>query len=67
MTEQGPLVRQWILLRTLSARRCGVTVNEMAEESSVSEKTVRRDLEAFQTAGFPRVPARRKCLSSVVM
>jgi len=53
MTEQAPLVRQWILLRTLSARRCGVTVKEMAEESGVSEKTVRRDLETFQAAGFP--------------
>ena len=42
MTEQAPLVRQWILLRTLSARRCGVTVKEMAEEFlGVSPTTIR--------------------------
>jgi len=53
MADQPPLVRQWILLRTLCARRYGATVKEIAQELSVSEKTVRRDLETFQKAGFP--------------
>ena len=53
MAEQTPLVRQWILLRTLCARHYGATVKEMAAEMEVSEKTIRRDLETFQTAGFP--------------
>ena len=53
MPDQSPLVRQWILLRTLSARRYGATVKELAEEMGVSDKTIRRDLETFQQAGFP--------------
>ena len=51
--EEPPLVRQWIVLRTLSARHYGVTVAELAAERAVSEKTIRRDLEAFRQAGFP--------------
>jgi predicted DNA-binding transcriptional regulator YafY len=55
MTEASPLVRQWILLRTLCARHYGATVKELSTEMGVSEKTIRRDLETFQTAGFPLV------------
>lgn len=51
--NESPLVRQWILLRTLCARRYGATVKELAQEMAVSEKTIRRDLETFQRAGFP--------------
>ena len=53
MSEETPLVRQWILLRKLSALHHGATVKEMADEMRVSEKTIRRDLELFQRAGFP--------------
>jgi proteasome accessory factor B len=53
MAEKSPLVRQWILLRALSARHCGATIKELVEELGVSEKTIRRDLETFVTAGFP--------------
>lgn len=53
MAEQSPLVRQWILLRTLCANRGGLTIKEMATEMSVSDKTIRRDIETFQQAGFP--------------
>jgi predicted DNA-binding transcriptional regulator YafY len=53
MPDQPPLVRQWVLLRMLCARRYGVTVREAAEELGVSLKTIRRDLESFQAAGFP--------------
>ncbi len=55
MREASPLVRQWILLRILCARRCGATVKELAAELEVGEKMVRRDLDAFRTAGFPLV------------
>jgi len=44
-------VRQWILLRLLSARHHGASVKEMADEMGVSAKTIRRDLEAFQQQG----------------
>jgi hypothetical protein len=53
MHDESPLIRQWILLRTLATRRYGVTVKELAREAGVSLKTIRRDLEAFQAAGFP--------------
>ncbi len=53
MAGHSPLVRQWIRLRTLGARRYGETLNEMAEETGVSEKTISRDLETFRQVGFP--------------
>jgi proteasome accessory factor B len=53
MNDESPLIRQWILLRTLAARKYGATVKELAQEAGVSIKTIRRDLETFQTAGFP--------------
>ena len=52
MNNESPLIRQWILLKTLAARRYGATVKELAEEVGVSIKTIRRDLETFQAAGF---------------
>jgi hypothetical protein len=53
MSEQPPLVRQWVLLRTLCAHHYGASVKELAEELAVSEKTIRRDLGTFEQAGFP--------------
>jgi predicted DNA-binding transcriptional regulator YafY len=53
MADQLPQVRQWILLRTLCSRHYGVTIKDMVHELNVSEKTIRRDLETFQAAGFP--------------
>ena len=53
MPEQLPLVRQWTLLRTLCSRHQGATIKELVQEMGVSEKTIRRDLETFQTVGFP--------------
>ena len=55
MSDQPPLVRQWTLLRLLCARRHGATLREMAEETGVGQKTIRRDLTAFSSAGFPLV------------
>ena len=55
MPEESPLVRQWILLRTLCSRHYGATVKELAEEMAVSEKTIRRYLQTFQEAGFPLI------------
>lgn len=53
MGEQSALVRQWILLKVLSVRDGGLTVGELAREMEVSDKTIRRDLSTFKTAGFP--------------
>ena len=48
-----PFIRQWILLRTLAARKYGAAVKELAQEAGVSVKTIRRDLKTFQAAHFP--------------
>ena len=53
MAAQSPLLRQWVLLKTLCARSEGATVKEMIATMGVSEKTIRRDLETFQKVGFP--------------
>ena len=53
MSRQAALVRQWTILRILSARHYGATVRELAAELNVSIKTIRRDLETFALAGFP--------------
>jgi hypothetical protein len=37
MPDEPPLARQWILLRTLSARRHGATVKELGEELGPQE------------------------------
>jgi predicted DNA-binding transcriptional regulator YafY len=55
MSRQSPLLRQWLLLKTLCARRHSTTIQELAAEMSVGEKTIRRDIEAFQMVGFPVV------------
>jgi len=53
MADHKPLVRQWLLLKILSANRYGRTVQELVDEMKVSAKTIRRDLETFQSVGFP--------------
>jgi predicted DNA-binding transcriptional regulator YafY len=53
MAHESPLTRQWILLRTLSARRYGATVKELAEEVEMNVRTIRRDLDALRAAGLP--------------
>jgi hypothetical protein len=35
MAEQAALLRQWLLLKTLSARRNGATLKELAAEMQV--------------------------------
>jgi predicted DNA-binding transcriptional regulator YafY len=46
------VIRQWSILRDLeSARR--LTIDDLAERTGVTTRTIRRDLEALQTAGFP--------------
>ena len=46
------IVRQLDILRTLQARRYGVTVGELAKEYKVSPRTVQRDIGDLREAGF---------------
>jgi predicted DNA-binding transcriptional regulator YafY len=46
------VIRQWQVLREIEARRAGVTIHELSALVGVSTRTVRRDLQALQEAGF---------------
>ncbi len=50
--RNAEVIRQWSILRDLEASR-RVTIDEMAERTGVTTRTIRRDLEALQSAGFP--------------
>jgi predicted DNA-binding transcriptional regulator YafY len=52
MPRNAEVIRQWSILRELEGSR-GVTIDELAERTGVTTRTIRRDLEALQTAGFP--------------
>lgn len=49
------LIRQWAILRAMAASSRGVHFRELAFEHAVSVRTVRRDVDALQQAGFPVV------------
>ena len=51
MARSGEVIRQWRLLREIEASR-GVTIRDMAELTGVTTRTIRRDLDALQEAGF---------------
>jgi len=46
------IVRQMDILRTLHARKYGVTIKELAEEYAVAARTIERDLDDLSEAGF---------------
>jgi len=52
MPRNAEVIRQWSILRELEGGR-GVTIDDLAERTGVTTRTIRRDLEALQTAGFP--------------
>ena len=57
MPRNDQVTRQWHLLRTLEASREGVTLqglaNGLPRDFSRHPRTIRRDLEALEAAGFP--------------
>jgi predicted DNA-binding transcriptional regulator YafY len=52
MPRNAEVIRQWNILRSIEASR-RVTINSLADEQRVTTRTIRRDLEALQSAGFP--------------
>jgi predicted DNA-binding transcriptional regulator YafY len=52
MSRNAEVIRQWQVLREIETRRTGVTIHELAELTGVSTRTIRRDLQALQEAGF---------------
>lgn len=54
MSRNQRLVRELRLLQLLECRH-GRTLNELAAEMGVCQRTIRRDLEAFEEAGIALV------------
>lgn len=52
MPRNAEVIRQWTILRDLEASR-RLTIDELAQRTGVTTRTIRRDLEALQSAGFP--------------
>jgi predicted DNA-binding transcriptional regulator YafY len=50
--RNAEVIRQWTILREIETRRTGVTIHELARDVGVSTRTIRRDLQALQEAGF---------------
>lgn len=50
--RNAEVIRQWSILKELEASR-RVTIDDLAARTGVTTRTIRRDLEALQTAGFP--------------
>jgi len=52
--RNAEVIRQWTILREIeTARAGGVTIDELASLCDVTTRTIRRDLQALQEAGFP--------------
>jgi len=52
--RNAEVIRQWTILREIeSARTSGVTIDELAVLCDVTTRTIRRDLQALEEAGFP--------------
>ena len=53
MARGDALARQWKIFRALLSSRRGKTVTEIATSLNLHIRTVYRDLDALQKAGFP--------------
>src|SRR3989442_7222247 len=54
MPGNPEVIRQWTILREIeNARAAGVTIDELASLCDVTTRTIRRDLQALEEAGFP--------------
>ena len=52
--RNAEVIRQWTILREIeNARGAGVTIDELAALCGVTTRTIRRDLQALEEAGFP--------------
>jgi predicted DNA-binding transcriptional regulator YafY len=47
------VIRQWTILREIERAHGGVTIDDLASLCGVTTRTIRRDLQALEEAGFP--------------
>jgi predicted DNA-binding transcriptional regulator YafY len=52
LPRNAEVIRQWSILRDLESSR-RLTIDDLAGRTGVTTRTIRRDLEALQSAGFP--------------
>ncbi len=50
--RNAEVIRQWQILRAIESARTGVTIYDLSEQAGVTTRTIRRDLQALQEAGF---------------
>lgn len=54
MPRNAEVIRQWTILREIErARGAGATIDDLAAQCEVTTRTIRRDLQALEEAGFP--------------
>src|SRR6516162_1453132 len=53
MPRNAEVIRQWTILREVEQARGGVTIDELSTLCGVTTRTIRRDLQALEEAGFP--------------
>ena len=51
--RNAEVIRQWKILKTIEAGPLHQLAPKLADEHGVTERTIRRDIEALQEAGFP--------------
>jgi predicted DNA-binding transcriptional regulator YafY len=52
--RNAEVIRQWTILREIErSRNIGVTIDDLASLCGVTTRTIRRDLQALEEAGFP--------------
>ena len=52
MPRNAEVIRQWSILREIESSR-GTTIRHLSAATGVTTRTIRRDLDALQDAGFP--------------
>ena len=53
MARNSEMTRQWQVLRDIDAARTGIAIPKLAAARGVHQRTIRRDIEALASAGFP--------------
>ena len=53
MPRGDQLIRQWGILSLIEVHHFGITIENLASEVGCTTRTIRRDIEALEIAGFP--------------